>query len=183
MTAQWPLLRPLRARGGQLAFRQFELDDGNTTVGLFQGSFGRRPDLDSIVRYKQQGRAVRTPKHLHWAIDLLLKRQHAPGLTREFVTYLIEVYDQVKPYTSKDDRANRPIQSATSEVLEHYSALNQYGEYSVEFTLHIVEIMAAIEKTGNPDAFMFKKVLKLCAAPDSELDIYATISTAGFRGR
>lgn len=181
MAAKWPPDRPL-ARGGLVAFREFVIDGGTTIIGLFQGRFGQRPDLDSIVKYQQRGKQIRTPKHLHWAIDLLLKRQHDPNLTRKFMSFLIETYDQVQPYSSVNERATRHITFASETALYSYVPLNQYGEYSVEFTAHIVEIMAAIEKTSNPNAFMFKRVLSLCSAPESELDIFAIVSAAAFRG-
>ena len=180
MAAKWPPDRPLKDRNGKIAFREFEVDGGNTIIGLFQGSFGQHPDLDSIVRYVHHGKNLRTPKHLHWAIDLLLKRQFAPDLTRDFINYLTQVYDGIRPFVSIVDRASRPIQSATGDVLEGFGELNKFGEYSVEFTIYIVEIMSTIEKTSNPNAFMFRQVLERCAEPD--LDIFVTISAAGFRG-
>jgi len=67
------------------AFKEFLSKDG-TVIGVFQGSYGDNPDLDIIVKYKEKGKRVRTPKHIHWAIDLLIKKEHNPELTKEFIT-------------------------------------------------------------------------------------------------
>ncbi len=179
MAVQWPPKRPLTFRG-DTSLREFDVDQGATIIALFQGSRGQRPDLDAIVKYQQSGKRLRTPKHLHWAVDLLLKREHEPELTGAFIDYLLEVYERVSPYSSTEDRALRPITSTTPQAMERYGPLNAYGEYSVEFTLHIVEVMAATEKTGDPNAYMFKDVLSRCR---SGSDIFAIVSAAGFVGR
>ena len=106
--------------------------------------------------------------------------QHKPDLATEFIDYLIKVYDDVPPYSSPQDRASRPIMSATPQVIDRYNPLNAYGEYSVEFTLHIVEVMATTEKTSNTSAYMFKNVLTRCR---NGTDIFGIVSAASYSGR
>ena len=35
----------------------------NTNVAIYQGSRGENPDLDFIVKYREQGKRLRTPSH------------------------------------------------------------------------------------------------------------------------
>ena len=49
--------------------------DGVTEVAIYQGSRGERPDLDFIVKYKEEGKRLRTPSHTHWIVDLLVKAE------------------------------------------------------------------------------------------------------------
>lgn len=57
----------------QRSFKDFVLANG-TVISVFQGSRGQKPDLDIIVKYQERRKQVRTPKHLHWAIDLVIKK-------------------------------------------------------------------------------------------------------------
>ena len=166
------------------SLREFDVDGGDTIVAVFQGSRGGNPDLDIIIKYQQRGKRLRTPKHLHWAIDLLIKKQHREALTNEFVEFLIALYDQLQPFASQVDRANRLENqigvAVNGEVLERFQPLNEFGEYSVEFTGCIMELMGICEKTGNPNAFMFRRVL--LAVLDGR-DIFGVVSAAGYSGR
>ena len=80
---------PLRdgKRGKGRSFKEIRLRDG-TVIGIFQGSRGDNPDLDIIIKYKEVEKRVRTPKHIHWVIDILIKKSHDRELTLEFVRYL-----------------------------------------------------------------------------------------------
>ena len=185
---RWPPNRPLTFKPPNeeplTSLREFDVDDGDTIIAVFQGNRGANPDRDIIVKYRQRGKRLRTPKHLHWAIDLLIKKQHREALTNEFVGFLIALYDQLQPFDSQYDRANRLENQIgvafNGEVLERFQPLNEFGEYSVEFTGYILELMGICEKTGDPDAFMFHRVMS--AILDGR-DIFGVVSTAGYSGR
>ena len=85
------------------AIKEFKLKNG-TVIGVFQGSYGNHPELDIIVKYQEQGKRVRTPAHIHWAIDLLIKKEHNPKLTLEFIKYLRDMWNKVQPFTSKAEQ-------------------------------------------------------------------------------
>lgn len=185
---QWPPDRPLAFKPPNeerlTSLREFDVDDGETIIAVFQGNRGDNPDLDIIVKYQQRGKRLRTPKHLHWAIDLLVKKQHQEDLTNEFVEFLIALYDQLQPFDTQADRANRLENqigvAVNGEVLERFQPLNEFGEYSVEFTGYILELMGICEKTGALNAFMFRRVL--LAIRDGR-DIFGIVSDAGYSGR
>ncbi len=160
------------------SFKEFVLRDG-TIIGVFQGAKGKNPDLDIIIKYQQRGKLVRTPRHLHWAIDLLIKKEHNEALTKEFVKYLIDMWDKVEPFHTKEDQQRCELKFTNAENLTQFGELNQYGEYSTEFIGHVVELLMIEEKNADR-AFMFKGVL------DSiyfDKDIFSIVSSAGYRGR
>jgi hypothetical protein len=160
------------------AFKEFKLNNG-TRIGVFQGSYGSHPDLDIIVKYQEPGKRVRTPQHIHWAIDLLIKREHDRQLTLEFIKYLSDMWAKVKPFTTKAEQQKCELHFTDSEHLKKYEALNKYGEYPVEFIGHVIELMMMEEKTGDRNAFMFKGVLDSLY---NGAEIFQIVQKATFRG-
>jgi len=86
------------------SIKEILLSDG-TIIGVFAGSRGANPDHDIIIKYQERNKRVRTPKHIHWVIDLLIKKEHNRELTLKFMNYLRDMYDKVDGFYSKEDRA------------------------------------------------------------------------------
>src|SRR3989344_2077920 len=57
-----------------IAVKTIKLTDG-TVIGVFEGERGHNPDHDILIKYQEQGKRLRTPKHIHWVIDLLIKME------------------------------------------------------------------------------------------------------------
>ena len=163
------------------AFKEFPLKDG-TIIGIFQGSKGKNSDLDIVVKYKDKytKSVVRTPKHIHWVIDLLIKKEHNEKLTLEFINYLFEMYDRITPFKTKEEQQKCELKFTNPENLKKFEELNKYGQYSVEFIGHVIELLSIEEKTGFDGAFMFKGVLK---ALKEKKDIFSIVSSATHNGR
>lgn len=163
------------------AFKEIKLKTG-TKIGVFQGSYGSHPELDIIIKYKENGKGkrVRTPKHIHWAIDLLIKKEHESKLTREFIKYLADMWCEVKPFTTKRQQQKCELRFTNPEYLQKFKALNKYGEYPVEFIGRVIELMMLEEKTGDHKAYMFKGVLD---ALYNGGEIFKIVQMATFRGR
>jgi hypothetical protein len=161
------------------SFKEFILKN-RTVIGVFQGSRGKNPSLDIIVRYKEPGKQIRTPKHLHWAIDLLIKKEHEPRLTKMFVCYLLSMWDKIAPFRSKAEQQKCQLKYSGDEYLSMFYELNKYGEYSVEFIAKVMELIMIQEKTGLATAFMFKGVLESIY---KDKDIFSIVASAGFNGR
>jgi hypothetical protein len=172
---------PLRdGHGGKAhSFKEFTLPR-NVKVGVFQGSRGANPDLDIIVKYQEPRKAVRTPQHLHWAIDLLIKKEHKRELTLDFVGFLLGMWNEVRPFRTKAEQQACELRVSTGESLGRFRVLDDYGEYTVEFVATILELIMIQEKTGNAEAFMFRNLLQ---AIHDEKDIFSIVSSAGYRGR
>ncbi len=161
------------------SFKEFKLKN-EVVIGIFQGSYGNAPELDILIKYQKLDGRVRTPKHIHWAIDLLIKKEHNPKLTKEFAKYLSEMWDKITSFQTKEEQQKCELKFTASAKLKKFEPLNKYGEYSVEFIGHIVELFMIEEKTGNHEAFMFKKLLD---AIYTGKDIFSVVSTASFRGQ
>ena len=156
------------------SFRQFVLENG-TIIGVFQGSRGQNPDLDIIIKYQEPGEKVRTPKHIHWVIDLLIKKEHNRELTLEFAKYLRDMWEEVEPFRDKEGQQECALVCTSREKLRRYEELNNHGEYSVEFTGHLIELMMRMEKTGLDRAFVFKDLLDTII---EEKDIFSIVAKA-----
>ncbi|MHA1677555.1 MAG: hypothetical protein ACTSW3_02110 [Promethearchaeota archaeon] len=169
----------IRGRGKLKSIKEFKLKDGRI-IGVFQGSRGDNPDLDIIVKYKEPGKQVRTPQHIHWAIDLLIKREHNKNLVNKFIRYLLDVWKKVEPFKTKEDQQKCELKFTNPENLKEFEELNNYGEYSVEFIGHILELIMIQEKTGSIKAHMFKDTLEAIL---NNKDIFSIVSKATFRGR
>jgi hypothetical protein len=171
-------------KGGSpiVSFREFVTNDG-ATIAVFQGSKGKRPELDIVVKYRDRftkGLRLRTPKHIHWVIDLLLKKEHNRALTLAFVNYLLKTYDEVEPFRCADDQRLCKLKFSQPEALAPFAELDRYGQYSIQFIACVMELLAIEEKTGFDGAFMFRGVLKALA---DEKDIFGLVSAATHNGR
>ncbi len=158
------------------AIREIPLQYG-TTIGIFEGSRGFNPDHDILIKYQEKGKKVRTPKHIHWVIDLLIKKEHNKELTLKFMKYLREMYDKVEAFKSKEDRVKFLLKETTPEKLKPFEELNKYGEYKVEFIGHLIELMIKMEKNTplEKPARVFRELMDAMIA---EKEIFVVVSKA-----
>jgi hypothetical protein len=160
------------------SFKEFITSNG-TIIGVFQGSYGAQPELDILVKYQEPHKKIRTPQHIHWAIDLLIKKEHNPELTKEFIRYLTSIWSGVEPFKSKAEQQLCQLKFSNPDNLKKFEPLNEYGEYPVDFIGTVIELLMLEEKTGHHAAFMFKGVLD---ALNRDEDIFTIVQRATFRG-
>lgn len=144
----------------------------NIEIFCFQG---KKSQYDYIVRYKEPNKRVRTPKHIHWIIDLYIKRENNLILTMQFVDYLIHIATNVvanSPNTPTLQFFNKDY------ILQHFGCLNNFGEYSIEFLAVVVELLMIQEKTNYPNGTLQLDILK---AFKSSQDIFTIVQKATFR--
>lgn len=158
------------------SIKEISLGDG-TIIGVFEGDRGFIKDHDIIIKYKEKGKRIRTPKHIHWVIDLLIKKQHKPELALRFMKHLRNMYDKVEGFKSKEDRTNFILKETSKEKLKEFEELNKYGEYKVEFIGHLIELMIKMEKNTPPEkpARVFKELME---AMIQEKEIFVVVSKA-----
>ena len=161
------------------SFKEFKLTNG-TIIGIFQGKRGETPDLDILIKYQEEGKRVRTPKHIHWVIDLLIKKEHNKELTLEFVKYLRDMWENIEPFKTKEEQQECELKQTTYEKLKKFEELNKYGEYQVEFISHLIELMIIMEKTGLSTAHVFKRLVDSIF---NEKDIFSIVAKATQNGR
>ena len=164
-----------------IAIKEIKLSDG-TIIGVFEGSRGHNPDHDILIKYQENAKRLRTPKHIHWVIDLLIKKEHNRELTLKFMKYLRDMYERVEGFKSKEDRANCILKETTSKKLKPFQELNKYGEYKIDFIGHLIELMIKMEKNTPPDkpARVFKELM---GAMIQEKEIFVIVSKATQVGR
>jgi hypothetical protein len=163
------------------AIKEIKLDDG-TIIAVFEGNRGYKPDHDILIKYQENGKRLRTPKHIHWVIDLLIKKENNKELTLKFMKYLRDMYDRVEGFTSKEDRAKCVFKETTHEKLKPFQELNKYGEYKVDFIGHLIELMIKMEKNTPPEkpARVFRELMD---AMIKEKEIFVIVSKATQVGR
>ena len=158
------------------AIKEILLPDG-TIIGVFEGDRGYIKDHDIVIKYQERGKRLRTPKHIHWVIDLLIKKEYDRARTIDFMKYLRNMYDRVGAFSSKEDRKNCLLRETTLEKLKPWEKLNDYGEYTVEFIGHLIELMIKMEKNTPPDkpARVFRELMD---AMIQEKEIFVIVSKA-----
>ena len=78
----------IRDGSGKKAHSIKEIKLKGVTIGVFAGSRGYIADHDMLIKYQEDGKRVRTPKHIHGVIDILIKKEHNKELTMKFLKYL-----------------------------------------------------------------------------------------------
>ena len=159
-----------------ISIKEIKLNDG-TIIGVFEGNRGANPDHDILIKYQESGKRLRTPKHIHWVIDLLIKKEHNKKLTLEFMKYLRDMYNKVESFKNKEDRQNCEFKETTKEKLKPFDELNKYGEYKVDFIGHLIELMIKMEKNTPPEkpARVFRELMD---AMIQEKEIFVIVSKA-----
>lgn len=170
---------PLRFRG-VVAFREYDIPN-DYKIGLFQGNRGHNPALDYIVKFKQGRSRLRTPSHIHWATDLLIKYSHDMTLTSQYTTFLLRVYDAVQPFTTLEQRNAYDLVYTRQEHIAPFIPLNSYGFFSIQFLTATIELFSICEKQ-TPGAFMFRQAIaKFVRFQEGNTDFYGLISHANHR--
>ena len=155
------------------------------SIHVFQGSLSPN---DILLKYSGPNvRSTRTPKHVHWAVDLLLKKENKPLLTNSFLKIIQNVWLTCQPLNGN---SFNDINTYVTNIFalfnqQRFLALDAYGEYPTEFLFVLMGLLAVQEKTNatanGTTAIMFGKVVSELLK--TKLDIFKIMSTAGFGGR
>lgn len=154
-------------------------------LAVYQGGIS---EYDLLLKYRQiqpdgSWTRIRTPKHIHWAVDILIKMHENENETKRFLDFLLDYWRvDVKPLRSDADRdALLNVEVLLREVEQeavNYPELSNKGEYSVKFLILIAKLLMVQEKTNREDAYMFGQVLE--SLKESK-DIFKIVSTATHR--
>ena len=160
--------------------------NGSYILGIYKGTLS---DYDILLKYRQKEgdnwSRIRTPKHIHWAVDILIKMYQDKEKTQSFLNMLIDMWDNTKPIKSISDRNQKLnidfLLKDFEENCAEYLTLNNDGEYSIKFLIVLAKLLMLQEKTNREDAYMFKHLLETLKSCDGS--IWKMVSTATFRGR
>jgi hypothetical protein len=139
--------------------RLYYQTDEKTMVAIYQGERGDNPELDFIVKYKEEGKRLRTPSHTHWIVDLLVKAEYDKELLLSYVNDLIEMYDNTIPFSTLEDRDSYDLRYNNLMDMR-YNDLNAHGYYTISTLTSFIELFSICEKQTT-GAFMFKGLLTL----------------------
>lgn len=67
-------------KGTKEAIIEFVFDE--YVIYVFQGALS---EFDIVIKYRKDGTRIRTPKHIHWVVDILMKMQGNEDLTKEYL--------------------------------------------------------------------------------------------------
>lgn len=149
-------------------------------IYVFQGTLST---YDIIIKYRKDGSRIRTPKHIHWVVDILMKMQGNENLTKDYLLKIQNCWNSCTPLTKNDFYSLKSlVENGKNAIkIDHYYALNSFGEYDVEFLYVLMELLAVQEKTNRTDAYMFGNIIEELL--EADCDLFKIISTAGFGGR
>lgn len=114
---------------------------------------GGKSELDFKTKCKSPGGRQRTPKHIVYLTDLLIKRENDRELTNSLVEELLYIAQNVDH--SETDDPELQFQPDYSS----YSDLDNFGDFSVEFILVSYELIIIQEKNNYPDGGLSVKWL------------------------
>lgn len=125
---------------------------------------------------------IRTPRHIHWAVDILIKKFGNRQLTDAFLNNMLTRWNQITPLPDRRLQTilNNLVYSRSNQFIAKYQNLNASGFFDIDFLTHLMELLMLQEKTNNPQAYMFRNVVNELL---SFTDLYKILSTAGFGGR
>ena len=173
-------------RKGQprLPLAVFEVN-GSYIVGVYQGTLS---DFDILIKYRHKldgsWSRIRTPKHIHWAVDILIKLHEDKTKTKEFLDFLLGIWVTTQPVRNKQQQQDvlsiEPLLQDSQDMIRHYEALSNKGEYSVKFLILLAKLLMIQEKTNLETTYMFKKLLEALRKGG---DIFSVVSIASHTGR
>lgn len=150
-------------------------------IYVYEGTISK---FDIIVQYKNENlKRERTPKHIHWVVDLLLKIQGKKCLANKFLTEIQSYWDKCLPLTNNDFETLKNLveNDYKSFKLNKYKKLNKFGQYDIEFLYVLFVLLIHQEKTNYNQAYMFKSVIDKLL--EQKLDIYSVVAVATHGGR
>ena len=155
-------------------------------LGVYKGGLS---EFDLLLKYRQKDEnsrngwsRIRTPKHIHWAVDVLIKMNEEYDRTKEFLEFLIKYWnEEVVPIKSVIEQNNLLSDNLLKEIekeSKNYTELADKGEYSIKFLLLIAKLLMYQEKTNLHTAYMFKNLL---VSLKEGKDIFKIVSIATHR--
>ena len=154
--------------------------NGTYLLGVYKGTLS---EYDILLKYRhkegERWSRLRTPKHIHWAVDVLIKHYSEPQETDLLLKHLLEIWEKTNPIKTEEERdellKTENLLSEVNEEAKDYPKLAGKGEFSVKFLILIAKLLMVQEKTNRNDAFMFKRLLEQLKAHN---DIFKIVATA-----
>lgn len=144
---------------------------------VFPGSLSEN---DILIKFRDdnlEGTRIRQPSHIHWVVDILIKKDNNLDLTDNFLDNLLNRWDTISPLEERNYNSIMEglILSRNTDFIEQYAELNNFGFFRMDFIIHLMELLMTQEKTNLPEAYMFREVI---IKTIEGRDLYSIISKA-----
>jgi len=146
---------------------------GNVRIEVYPGSKRQSP-YDFIVKFREPNKRERTPAHVHLIVEMYVKHAFNSSVTLKLREHILEMLSQVKPVTSFPPA----IQYFKPEHVESFKELDKIGEFTVEFMLVAIELVAIQERTNYPTGTLTESLYKSFGVKDR----FQVIQKAVWRG-
>jgi len=176
-------LRKCMTYGNEEPLEVYKIND-SYIIAVYRG---RLSEYDIILRYRQKDKEgewsrIRTPKHIHWAVDMLIKLSHQEEIAKQFLDFLLGLWEATRGFENEEERREflreeNLIREVEKEA-DRFEELSRHGEYSIKFLILLAKLLMKQEKTNREDAYMFKELLK---ALKENRELYKIISIATHR--
>jgi len=171
----------------QVPIKAFQINE-STIIAIYKGSLS---PFDILIKYRQRLKNgkwsnIRTPKHIHWTVDILMKMQSYKDLTQEFLDFFIDIWNKTVPLKSEEERQAldlKTLLNISAKEIDKFKELSKKGEYSIKFLILLAKLLMLQEKTNRADAYMFKRVLDGLKRGDDLFRVLSTATLAAGRAR
>ena len=156
------------------SIREFNVDD-TITVAQFDGDMS---EMDFIVKYidTSKSKSLRTPTYMMIGLDLLLKSEQNPQLTKDFIIEFIVLWDDMAIPGSIEERDGYPYEFEKILNKVQYSELNFYGELSTSFLTAVMYLYVLNERV-KPNVRKFRHMLEYVVRYiDREIELFSLVS-------
>jgi len=145
----------------------------NVRIEVYPGS-KRQSLYDFIVKFREPNKRERTPAHVHLIVEMYVKHAYNPSLVLKLRDHILKMLSQIKSITSFPPT----LQFFKPEHVELFKELDKVGEFTVEFLLVAIELMAIQEKTNYPTGTLTESLYKSFGVKDR----FQVIQKAIWRG-
>jgi len=153
---------------------------------------GSLSEYDIIARYWQYDfgasawRKSRQPKHIHWAVDLLIKNEYDRNVVSIFIKQLCKDWQDneiIRHITTEEELSAflepEDLLKYVFVEADRYSAFDIHGEYPMELLILLSRLLMTQERTNREDAYMFKSLID--SFDKTYVDFYDVVDIATFR--
>lgn len=104
----------------------------NYIIYVFQGTLSQ---FDIVIKYKKDDTHLRTPKHIHWVVDILMKMQGNETLAKKYLQAIQSCWNSGVPLTNNDYVTLKSlIENGENDIdIELYFALNVLANMMLNF--------------------------------------------------
>ena len=146
----------------------------NVRFEVYPGKKQQSP-YDFIVRFREPNKRKRTPAHVHLIVEMYVKHAYNPSLTIKLKDHILCMLEQIKPVTTFPPT----LQFFKPAHVETFKELDKVGEFTVEFLLVAIELVAIQEKTNYPTGTVTENLYKSFGVKDR----FQVIQKAVWKGR